>query len=135
MMRLAAATTSHRSHLSLDFRGLEQTFLLMYRKAKLVGAFGKLSNSPYNVLKASPISKVMRSMGALYRYTMPDASMKGGMSSTQHGTLLLRLFTPAYRLNMTGLILLRRICAPAGCKNWEKKEDGIVKARVATLHA
>jgi hypothetical protein len=35
----------------------------------------------------------------------------------------------------TGLTALRRICAPAGCKDWEKKEDGIVKARVATLHA
>ncbi len=35
----------------------------------------------------------------------------------------------------TGLTAMRRIDAPRGCKNWEKKESGIVKARVATLQA
>jgi len=35
----------------------------------------------------------------------------------------------------TGMTALRRVSAPLGCKNWEKKGDGLVKARVATIHA
>jgi hypothetical protein len=35
----------------------------------------------------------------------------------------------------TGMTALRRISAPLGVKNWERKGDGIVKARVATIHA
>lgn len=35
----------------------------------------------------------------------------------------------------TGLTAMRRVDAPWGCKNWEKKEGVIVKARVATIQA
>lgn len=41
----------------------------------------------------------------------------------------------AFEHKPSGLTALRRIRAPLGCKNWEKKGDGIVKARTLTISA